>query len=106
MMSNESNLPSIMKISFRILLQPIVYLIVWEIFLVHINQRIFTGKTSGMLDGHRTGDVLMTVATGPLSKEECERTGLVECHAYAVSFYLLLWHWSHLADHVLYKYIC
>ena len=42
-------------------------------------------KTSGMLDGHRTGDVLMTVATGPLSKEECGRTGLVECHAYAVS---------------------
>ena len=38
-----------------------------------------------MLDGHRTGDVLMTVATGPLSKEECDRTGLVECHAYAVS---------------------
>ncbi|KAL5247610.1 hypothetical protein ACHWQZ_G019477 [Mnemiopsis leidyi] len=37
-----------------------------------------------MLDGHRTGDVLMTVATGPLSKEECDRTGLVECHAYAV----------------------
>ena len=37
-----------------------------------------------MLDGHRTGDVLMTVATGTLSKQECDRTGLVECHAYAV----------------------
>eukprot|EP00116_Pleurobrachia_bachei_P003770 sb/3464032/ len=37
-----------------------------------------------MLDGHRTGDVLMTVATGDLSKAECDRTGLVGCHAYAV----------------------
>ena len=27
----------------------------------------------------------MTVATGALSKAECDRTGLVECHAYAVS---------------------
>ena len=26
----------------------------------------------------------MTVATGALSKAECDRTGLVECHAYAV----------------------
>lgn len=31
-----------------------------------------------------TGSALVTMGTGPLSKEESERTGLVPTHAYAV----------------------
>lgn len=37
-----------------------------------------------MLEGLHRGDVLITVATGFLSDIECERTGLVPTHAYAV----------------------
>ncbi|GAV02710.1 hypothetical protein RvY_13240-2 [Ramazzottius varieornatus] len=33
---------------------------------------------------HRKGDVLATVATGEMSDKECERTGLVSTHAYAL----------------------
>lgn len=37
-----------------------------------------------MLNGLRTGDVLMTMSTGPMSEQEEERTGLVPSHAYAI----------------------
>ncbi|KAI1285104.1 Calpain-7 [Halotydeus destructor] len=37
-----------------------------------------------MVNSHRRGDVLITVATGELSDDVCERSGLVSTHAYAV----------------------
>ena len=37
-----------------------------------------------MFERLHSGDVLITIATGPLSKEDEERTGLVSTHAYAV----------------------
>lgn len=37
-----------------------------------------------LLDRHEKGDVLVTLATGPLRPELEERTGLADCHAYAV----------------------
>jgi calpain-7 len=37
-----------------------------------------------MKDGLKTGDILITAATGELDEAECERTGLVSTHAYAV----------------------
>lgn len=33
---------------------------------------------------HRKGDVLATVATGDMTEQESERTGLVPMHAYAL----------------------
>ncbi|VDL87845.1 unnamed protein product, partial [Nippostrongylus brasiliensis] len=37
-----------------------------------------------LLSRFHRGDCLITLATGKLSAEDCERAGLVECHAYAV----------------------
>ena len=37
-----------------------------------------------ILDRHTKGDVLMTLATGNMSPEREEETGLANCHAYAV----------------------
>lgn len=37
-----------------------------------------------LLERQSRGDCLITVATGPIDATEQERTGLVECHAYAV----------------------
>lgn len=37
-----------------------------------------------MFERLHSGDVLITIATGALSKEEESRTGLVPTHAYAV----------------------
>lgn len=37
-----------------------------------------------LLDRHEKGDVLVTLATGPMNPEMEERTGLADCHAYAV----------------------
>ena len=37
-----------------------------------------------MFERLHSGDVLITIATGPLNKDEEERTGLVQTHAYAV----------------------
>jgi len=37
-----------------------------------------------MMERHRKGDVLITVATGELNEEVSERSGLVSTHAYAV----------------------
>ncbi|VDM51890.1 unnamed protein product [Angiostrongylus costaricensis] len=37
-----------------------------------------------LLSRFHRGDCLITLATGKLSAETCERAGLVECHAYAV----------------------
>jgi calpain-7 len=42
-------------------------------------------KVFGMLiDRHRRGDLLTTLATGEIPDHVCERTGLVSAHAYAV----------------------
>ncbi|XP_054169050.1 calpain-7-like isoform X2 [Oppia nitens] len=63
-------------------------------------------KTFKMLcERHAKGDVLITIATGELSDAECERTGLVATHAYAMldiravmnkRLFLLKNPWSHL----------
>lgn len=37
-----------------------------------------------LLSRFHRGDCLITLATGKLSEDICERAGLVECHAYAV----------------------
>jgi calpain-7 len=37
-----------------------------------------------LLDRHARGDCLVTVATGKLSEVDQQRSGLVECHAYAM----------------------
>ncbi|XP_022665044.1 calpain-7-like isoform X1 [Varroa destructor] len=58
-----------------------------------------------LLDRHEKGDVLVTLATGPLRPELEERTGLADCHAYAVldirfvhgkRLFLLKNPWSHM----------
>lgn len=58
-----------------------------------------------LLDRHKRGDVLVTVATGELTEPEAERTGLVPTHAYAMldvreilgkRLFLLKNPWSHL----------
>ncbi|KAE9416079.1 hypothetical protein Angca_002298 [Angiostrongylus cantonensis] len=59
-----------------------------------IPDRISLKKDSPDFDGNQVfekllsrfhrGDCLITLATGKLSEETCERAGLVECHAYAV----------------------
>ncbi|XP_028968929.1 calpain-7 [Galendromus occidentalis] len=58
-----------------------------------------------IIDRHTKGDVLMTLATGKMSPEREEETGLANCHAYAVlnvvqvdgrRLFLLKNPWSHM----------
>ena len=48
--------------------------------IVKCNEEIFLTQQEVIV----LGDILITVATGELDQAECDRTGLVSTHAYAV----------------------
>ncbi|OQR78048.1 calpain-7-like [Tropilaelaps mercedesae] len=74
---------------------------------IRLNEKTFDseGLFKKLLERHDKGDVLVTLATGPMSPEMEEKTGLADCHAYAVldirhvngkRLFLLKNPWSHM----------